>query len=358
MEKTFEDRARVSGPALRTFLNIADRWHLGLADRLALLQCGAAHFEEWSGIARANGPLVLETAVLMRLSALLGLYADLQQLYAAPDQQRDWLFRAREAAPFNGRVAIDLLSGTLDDQLEVRGYVSAVRWGGGVAPNAIDQDATPYILNWQDATPKIQAVCFDGFGTLVEIGDKRRPFRALLDNASSSEAATQALTTPVSLRDVARGLATNTDEAQLVRLEADLAAETASARLRPGIDAIWSTLLQLGLKIGVCSNLAAPFANALLDCMPSAPDAVVLSFEVGLMKPQPEIYRIVCDRLNLEPHQVLFVGDSVEADVEGPRNAGSFAMHIAEFEAGLAGVAPGAPQPVAELLGRVAPSHA
>jgi len=26
----------------------------------------------------------------------------------------------------------------------------------------------------------IQAICFDAFGTLVEITDKRRPFRALL----------------------------------------------------------------------------------------------------------------------------------------------------------------------------------
>jgi len=27
---------------------------------------------------------------------------------------------------------------------------------------------------------KIRAVCFDAFGTLVEITDKRRPFQALL----------------------------------------------------------------------------------------------------------------------------------------------------------------------------------
>lgn len=207
----------------------------------------------------------------------------------------------------------------------------------------------------QGAALQIHAVCFDGFGTLVAIGDKRRPFKALLEDAGSLTAATQALTTPMSLRDVASGLATITDEARLAQLEADLSAETDSTRLRPGIGEIWSTLRQLGLKVGVCSNLAAPYASALLDCLPDTPDAAVLSFEVGLMKPQPEIYRLVCDRLNLEPHQVLFVGDTVEADVTGPRKAGLLALHIEEFEAGFAkGATLGAPKSVTELLERTA----
>ena len=364
MERSPEERARVSAPVLRTFLSIADRWELSSTDRLALLQCAAARFDNWSTIARSNGPLVLETDTLMRISAILGLFADLQQLFATPDQQRDWLFRVNKASPFKGRTALDLLRGTFDDQLAVRGYVAAKRWGGGEAPNAIDKNFTPYTdkdLIWTDARPQIQAVCFDGFGTLVEIGDKRRPFRALLDNAGSLTAATRALTTPMSLRDLARNIATNTDEERLIALEADLAAETASTRLRLGIDAVWSTLRRSGLKVGVCSNLAAPYADALLGCLPDEPDAVVLSFEVGLMKPQPEIYQLVCERLCLEPHQSPFVGDTVEADVDGPRKAGLFAMHIDEFEAGLANrAAPGAPEPVTELLQCVvrASSHA
>ncbi|WP_331489888.1 HAD family hydrolase [Bosea sp. NBC_00550] len=208
---------------------------------------------------------------------------------------------------------------------------------------------------WADDRPQIRAVCFDGFGTLVEIGDKRRPFRALLGHASASAAVTQALTTPMSLRDLARDLAIVPDEERLIELEADLSAETASTRLRPEIEAIWRRLGELGLKIGVCSNLAAPYGAALLGCLPSAPDAAVLSFEVGMMKPQVEIYQLVCQRLNLEPHQVLFVGDSIDADVIGPRNTGLFAMHIDEFESGFTeGAAPEAPKPVIELLERAA----
>lgn len=354
MEKSPEERARVSAAVLRSFLNIADRWELSSSERLELLQCDARQYGEWSTVARSNGPLVLEIAVLLRISALLGVFKDAQQLYGSSEKERDWLRSTNMAVPYQGRAPIDLLRGTLDDQLAVRGEVAAIRWGGGVAPNAIDKNFTKYTdedLIWVDERPQIRAVCFDGFGTLVEIVDKRRPFRALLGHASASEAVTQALTTPMSLRDLARDLATVPDEERLVELEADLSAETASTRLRPEIEAVWRRLGELGLKIGVCSNLAAPYGAALLGCLPSAPDAAVLSFEVGMMKPQVEIYQLVCQRLNLEPHQVLFVGDSIDADVIGPRNAGLFAMHIAEFETGFdQGVAPGAPQPIRELL--------
>lgn len=209
-------------------------------------------------------------------------------------------------------------------------------------------------LGRHTSAQQIRAICFDGFGTLVEIRDKRRPFKALLDTSKPDAVAVRALTSPMSLRDVARDLATKIDEARLVALEADLAAETASTRLRPGIDMIWQRLRRFGLKLGVCSNLAAPYGDALLDCLPDEPEAVVLSFEVGLMKPQPEIYQLVCDRLGVEPHQLLFVGDTMKADVEGPRKAGLFALHITEFEAGLAeGALPVASPAVAEFIARL-----
>lgn len=207
---------------------------------------------------------------------------------------------------------------------------------------------------WDGAAPQIKGVCFDGYGTLVEIGDKRRPFRTLLGDAPTSVAVTRALTTPTSLRELARDLAIALDETRLAEVRADLEAECASTQLRPGIDALWEKLGRLGLRVGVCSNLAAPYENALVGCLPRAPDALILSFEVGLMKPQTRIYRLVCRQLNLEPHQVLFVGDNFEADVFGPQAAGLFGMHIDEFEASLAQrAAPAASRTIAELFERI-----
>lgn len=38
-------------------------------------------------------------------------------------------------------------------------------------------------------------------------------------------------------------------------------------------------------------------------------DATVISGEVGLHKPQPEIYRLACERLEVEPAEAVFVDD-------------------------------------------------
>lgn len=50
-------------------------------------------------------------------------------------------------------------------------------------------------------------------------------------------------------------------------------------------------------------------------------DAVVVSCEVQLAKPQPDIYHLTLDRLGLEPAQALFVDDR-EENVEAARALG------------------------------------
>jgi FMN phosphatase YigB (HAD superfamily) len=146
---------------------------------------------------------------------------------------------------------------------------------------------------------EIQAVCFDAFGTLVEITDKRRPFRALLQGGLKSITAEEVLTKPLSLREVAAGVSHELREDDLAELEADLQVECASIRLRPGIAEIWRYLRDRGLRIAVCSNLALPYGPPLLAALPDTPDAVILSYEVGLAKPDLAIFRLVCDRLGL-----------------------------------------------------------
>ncbi|UVF22496.1 HAD-IA family hydrolase (plasmid) [Microvirga terrae] len=179
----------------------------------------------------------------------------------------------------------------------------------------------------------IRAICFDAFGTLVEITDKRQPFRALLRGGVKGITVEEVLTKPLSLREVAAGVSHELGEGDLAKLETDLQAECASIRLRPGIAEIWQNLRKRGLRIGVCSNLALPYGSPLLATLPDTPDAAILSCEVGLAKPDPAIFRLVCDRLELQPAEILFVGDTPSADVDGPRAIGMPAILIADFEA-------------------------
>jgi HAD superfamily hydrolase (TIGR01549 family) len=335
------------------FLNIADRWELSQVDRFMLLECNEQQFEEWSSIARSHGPLVLETAVLMRVSAVLGVFAELRHLFASADQERGWLTCVHTAAPFGRRAPLDLLRGSLEDQLAVRRYAESIERRVS-SSNDDDLDSTPYRVVSEETRPQIRAVCFDGFGTLVDIGDRRRPFKTLLGDGATPDAVTTALTTPTSLRDLARDLSLARDEASLSALEADLDAELASTRLRPAMEVLSEALRHIGLRVGVCSNLAAPYKHALLGCFPRVPDALVLSFQVGLLKPQAEIYQRVCAQLGLEPKHVLFVGDRLEEDVLGPQRAGLFTMHIDEFESALVrGPAQATPSAIAELVERV-----
>jgi putative hydrolase of the HAD superfamily len=51
-------------------------------------------------------------------------------------------------------------------------------------------------------------------------------------------------------------------------------------------------------------------------------DLLIVSEEVGVAKPDPGIFRIALDRLQVAPHETLFVGDSIEFDMRGAIAAG------------------------------------
>jgi putative hydrolase of the HAD superfamily len=78
-----------------------------------------------------------------------------------------------------------------------------------------------------------------------------------------------------------------------------------------------------GLKTGLISNTWGldESRSGALDIF----DARVLSGEVGLRKPQPEIYRVAAGRLDVEPEECVFV-DDLPANVEGARAVGMAAV--------------------------------
>jgi putative hydrolase of the HAD superfamily len=63
-------------------------------------------------------------------------------------------------------------------------------------------------------------------------------------------------------------------------------------------------------------------------------DAVVISAELGVAKPDPAIFNAALERLGAVAGDALHVGDSIEADVEGARAAGIEAVLVARDGAG------------------------
>lgn len=63
-------------------------------------------------------------------------------------------------------------------------------------------------------------------------------------------------------------------------------------------------------------------------------DEILISAEVGLMKPDTAIYELFLQRMRLEPREAVFVDDFVE-NVDGARQAGMQAIHFRSREQAL-----------------------
>ncbi|MBZ4222989.1 HAD family hydrolase [Bacillus wiedmannii] len=50
-------------------------------------------------------------------------------------------------------------------------------------------------------------------------------------------------------------------------------------------------------------------------------DTIIISEEVGLSKPDKRIFELALNKLNVQPEDVLFIGDDLEKDIAGPQNA-------------------------------------
>ena len=59
---------------------------------------------------------------------------------------------------------------------------------------------------------------------------------------------------------------------------------------------------------------------------------MVVSADVGHVKPEPEIYKYAAQRFGVRPQQCLFI-DDVEANVEAARNQGFFGHHYTDEKA-------------------------
>jgi HAD superfamily hydrolase (TIGR01509 family) len=182
----------------------------------------------------------------------------------------------------------------------------------------------------------MRAIVFDVFGTLCEIGDPRRPFGRLLRHLHNTgydphdDPARWLMSRPLDLRATVAelGASAAVSDDLIAALESDLQAELASVRLFPDVLPALAGLRSTGVKIGVCSNLAAPYAAPVLSLLPNDLDFYGWSFEIGAIKPDRAIYQAVCRSLACAPEDVLFVGDTEDADVDGPRAFGMKAVHL------------------------------
>jgi putative hydrolase of the HAD superfamily len=95
--------------------------------------------------------------------------------------------------------------------------------------------------------------------------------------------------------------------------------------LRPRADAIQTLerLREKNCKIGLISNCSGD-VPALWHQTPFAAlmDTPVFSATAGLLKPDPQIFRLTCDRLNVSPNECLYVADGEGGELTAAEDVG------------------------------------
>src|SRR5882724_10724058 len=85
-------RKRLSAPALRTFLAIADLWALTEEQRLLVLGYPSrSTYHNWCKQAREHGAFTFDLDVLTRISAVFGIHQALGILFPGERPGVDWL---------------------------------------------------------------------------------------------------------------------------------------------------------------------------------------------------------------------------------------------------------------------------
>jgi hypothetical protein len=117
----------MSGPALRTFFNVASFWGLSTEEQRALLGWPpeSTFFKYKSG-----QPGTLSYDTLTRISLVLGIYKDLVILYPEQELAQRWVRLPNSNPLFGGRPALDLMTeGDIDGLYRVRRLLDARRGG-------------------------------------------------------------------------------------------------------------------------------------------------------------------------------------------------------------------------------------
>lgn len=94
-------------------------------------------------------------------------------------------------------------------------------------------------------------------------------------------------------------------------------------------------------KIGLLSNAWSDMRQVLDKRFHVADlfDELIISAEVGLAKPDPRIYRLAVQRLNVQPSETVFIDDMLK-NVEAARLEGLHAIQYLDFEQMLAELNP------------------
>jgi len=203
----------------------------------------------------------------------------------------------------------------------------------------------------------IRAVFFDFYNTLVDYDPPREQLQATILREFGIEAEPEALRRAIPLadqfyyREYARllpqgispaqkadlyagyestileavGVEASREEALKIMARFGTLMRQSGARLVlfPDVEPALTQLKGRGLVLGLVTNVDQDISSRLEELgLSSYLDLVIASFEVGVGKPDPAIFRIALERAGVDAAEAIHVGDQYHADVIGARAAG------------------------------------
>jgi len=98
--------------------------------------------------------------------------------------------------------------------------------------------------------------------------------------------------------------------------------------LFPGAKETLHTLKDRGVRLALITNGEAAGQNAKIDRFHLRPyfEQIFVEGEVGFGKPEPRIYQLAMDRMQVTPQEVWMVGDNLEWEVDVPQQLGMYSI--------------------------------
>jgi putative hydrolase of the HAD superfamily len=94
----------------------------------------------------------------------------------------------------------------------------------------------------------------------------------------------------------------------------------------PGVHELFSELKQAGVRLGIITHgLAVKQAEKLIRLGLTQyldPQAIFISDQIGISKPNPKLYQTALRELGLEPGEAMYVGDNPANDIAPPKSLG------------------------------------
>lgn len=99
----------------------------------------------------------------------------------------------------------------------------------------------------------------------------------------------------------------------------------------PEVEAVLKRFKAAGIKLGVISDFPVKEKLSWLG-LDKYWDAVLSADEIGCLKPLPDTFMMMAEKLNIAPEKIIYVGNHYLYDIIGSNSAGMKSAHFCRFK--------------------------